>query len=378
MRIMQSAANDIKRQHRSSTMPHSRLRPRLGLAAGVAAWVAVVLLLARATSSAAAAWRAAGWVRPEDAVTVLAGATGLLLSGWLALATLVSFAAVLRPASRIGRVSAAAAARLAPAGLRRAVVLAVGVGLLGAAPAVAAPVRTAGPFGLAGQPVATVSAASVSPGALSPAWGLPAEIAPKASPPPITVPGPAATDAPRAVTRSGSVSLDPGWVPAPPPASGATASASASASVATTSGTTASATRTTATTKLPTVPVAAVSPAPTRQADLPGPRPRALEASASASPATDAVAADAQVPGSVAGATAEVVVRRGDCLWDLAAARLGPAATAAEISAEWRRWYQTNRAVIGPDPDRLRPGQRLRPPPVGPGSGTGSTEGGRS
>lgn len=59
-----------------------------------------------------------------------------------------------------------------------------------------------------------------------------------------------------------------------------------------------------------------------------------------------------------------VVVRRGDTLWDIAARRLGPGATAAEIAAEWPRWYAANRVVIGADPDLLRPGQRLQPPPA--------------
>ena len=59
---------------------------------------------------------------------------------------------------------------------------------------------------------------------------------------------------------------------------------------------------------------------------------------------------------------AEVVVRRGDTLWGLAARRLGPDASAAEVAAEWPRWYAANRRVIGPDPDLLRPGQRLVPP----------------
>jgi hypothetical protein len=64
---------------------------------------------------------------------------------------------------------------------------------------------------------------------------------------------------------------------------------------------------------------------------------------------------------------AEVVVRPGDTLWDLAAEWLGPAATAAQIAAEWPRWHVANLPVIGPDPDLLRPGQRLviPPPPVG-------------
>ncbi|HEX4698601.1 MAG TPA: hypothetical protein VH857_04465 [Actinomycetes bacterium] len=57
-----------------------------------------------------------------------------------------------------------------------------------------------------------------------------------------------------------------------------------------------------------------------------------------------------------------VVVRRGDSLWDLAARHLGPDASAADIAAEWPRWYAANRQVIGQDPDLLRPGERLVPP----------------
>ncbi len=58
----------------------------------------------------------------------------------------------------------------------------------------------------------------------------------------------------------------------------------------------------------------------------------------------------------------EVVVRRGDTLWDIAARHLGPDASAAEIATEWPRWHATNATVIGSDPDLLLPGQRLLPP----------------
>jgi resuscitation-promoting factor RpfA len=58
----------------------------------------------------------------------------------------------------------------------------------------------------------------------------------------------------------------------------------------------------------------------------------------------------------------ETVVRRGDTLWSLASRSLGPDAGAAEIAAEWPRWYAANRSVIGSNPDHLEPGQRLRPP----------------
>lgn len=58
----------------------------------------------------------------------------------------------------------------------------------------------------------------------------------------------------------------------------------------------------------------------------------------------------------------EVLVRPGDTLWGLAARSLGAEASAATVAEEWPRWYAVNRAVIGPDPDLLLPGQRLRTP----------------
>jgi resuscitation-promoting factor RpfA len=58
----------------------------------------------------------------------------------------------------------------------------------------------------------------------------------------------------------------------------------------------------------------------------------------------------------------EVVVRRGDSLWQIAARALGGDATDAEIATEWPRWYETNRDVVGDDPDLLLPGTLLRPP----------------
>lgn len=61
----------------------------------------------------------------------------------------------------------------------------------------------------------------------------------------------------------------------------------------------------------------------------------------------------------------EVVVRPGDCLWRLAASTLPDAATDRQIARTWPRWYAANRAVIGADPDRLVPGQRLVAPPPG-------------
>jgi nucleoid-associated protein YgaU len=57
-----------------------------------------------------------------------------------------------------------------------------------------------------------------------------------------------------------------------------------------------------------------------------------------------------------------VRVRPGDSLWLITAHRLGPAADPTTIAATWPRWYAANRAVIGPDPNLILPGQELTSP----------------
>lgn len=57
-----------------------------------------------------------------------------------------------------------------------------------------------------------------------------------------------------------------------------------------------------------------------------------------------------------------LVVAPGDTLWDIAAQELGPGATPAQIAQAWPAWHAGNLETIGPDPDRIFPGQRLRPP----------------
>lgn len=57
-----------------------------------------------------------------------------------------------------------------------------------------------------------------------------------------------------------------------------------------------------------------------------------------------------------------VVVRAGDTLWSLASEHLPAGATDAQVAAAWHRIYRHNRAVIGPDPDLLHPGQHLELP----------------
>jgi len=54
------------------------------------------------------------------------------------------------------------------------------------------------------------------------------------------------------------------------------------------------------------------------------------------------------------------VVRSGETLWQIAKDELGPNATNAQISATWPSIYQANRAIIGSNPNLIRPGQVLR------------------
>ncbi|MDQ1650181.1 MAG: hypothetical protein QOG60_2238, partial [Frankiaceae bacterium] len=61
--------------------------------------------------------------------------------------------------------------------------------------------------------------------------------------------------------------------------------------------------------------------------------------------------------------TDEIVVRRGDCLWNVVKRFLGPTARDADIARIWPQWYAHNRSAVGADPDLLLPGTVLTPPP---------------
>ena len=72
-----------------------------------------------------------------------------------------------------------------------------------------------------------------------------------------------------------------------------------------------------------------------------------------------------RTPESVRLATDErrLEVRPGDSLWSLTAGMVPRNASEADVATGWRLLYAANRAVIGDDPDLLRPGQSLRVPP---------------
>lgn len=63
-------------------------------------------------------------------------------------------------------------------------------------------------------------------------------------------------------------------------------------------------------------------------------------------------------------APSTIEVRPGDSLWAIAARHLGPGADATDVAEAWPRWFEANRSVIGDDPDSIRPGQLLAPPPI--------------
>ncbi|UNX55829.1 LysM peptidoglycan-binding domain-containing protein [Georgenia sp. TF02-10] len=103
-------------------------------------------------------------------------------------------------------------------------------------------------------------------------------------------------------------------------------------------------------------------PAPTRPTQAPATAPGAAPAPITgAEPAPGAVPAPDVVPHHT---EAVHTVVPGDSLWRIAAAHLPPGADDAAIAAEWPRWYAANRAVIGPDPDLIHPGQQLQAPPA--------------
>jgi hypothetical protein len=54
-----------------------------------------------------------------------------------------------------------------------------------------------------------------------------------------------------------------------------------------------------------------------------------------------------------------VVVQPGDTLWQLATNRLRPSPAGGEVAELVERFHRRNRELIGPDPDLIRPGQRL-------------------
>lgn len=273
-----------------------------GLALAAAGLAAAGLLAERLAETA---WRGRSLftdpqlAAPADGVAALAASAGLVLLAWLVVAAVLSLVStVLGSRSASGRAVGRITGRIAPAVLRNAIAAALGVVVLSAPVAAHA---AAGPA----RPTAEVSQ-QAGGSVLSPAW-LPTTTTAVEPATAASDARPVSSDAPAGSGQAASEregDLRPGWVPTRPlTAPGA---------------------------RRPAAPAAPVTSAPRR-----------------------AAAADQDD---------DVVVRRGDSLWSIAARHLGPAATDAEIALDWPRWFTANRTTLGPDPDRLHPGQRLRPP----------------
>ena len=58
-----------------------------------------------------------------------------------------------------------------------------------------------------------------------------------------------------------------------------------------------------------------------------------------------------------------VTVRAGDSLWAIAADHLPTPVSDADTAAAWPHWFRANRMRLGPDPNLIHPGTRLRVPP---------------
>lgn len=276
------------------------------------------LLVALALGGAVGTWTlapflTAPWHLTGDApvTAVVSACAWLLLAclGWLALGVLVTLRDLRGPA-RTSR-----SRLLAPAALRRVVVVLVGVGLSGSVAGVASAAQP-GPAGPAPATPPSSAAAprldglvlpdrveDVAPAPRTPAPRTPA---PAPHPTPDPTPGPMPDPVPDPVPAS-----TPGPAPSPDPAHPLVSAPG---------------------------PTGRTGPrsAPGSSAD-PGQEPRRTPAAA--------------------GRT--VVVRPGDSLWSIAARTLPEGSGPAQVDSAWRRIYAANRPPLGPDPDLIRPGDVL-------------------
>jgi hypothetical protein len=107
----------------------------------------------------------------------------------------------------------------------------------------------------------------------------------------------------------------------------------------------------------PSQPVPTPTPTPT-PTSAPVPTPTAT-ATPLPKPPIGTDQTDTKKPGTDENGAEQTTVRSGDSLWVIAARRLGPTATPAQVAAAWPAWYSANRDVIGDDPGLLHPGQVL-------------------
>jgi len=276
-------------------------------AAMVLALLALGILLCLLGVGLSVQWQESAARRQHESLDVLLGAVtaaagiGLLL--WWAVSILSAGVAVLL--ERLGRRRAAAAARrLSPAFMQRAVVAALSVQLIAGAAANAASTVPSPEWAPTQAHSAEAPRSFAAPGDVPDGGGKDSQSGPQATTPAVPEYSPATRhENPGPARDSGHqlppATLDPGWQPAPP----------------------------------------VMEPGL-----LAGPAPRS-------------------VTGADTGAdVAAVTVLSGDTLWDIVAGYLGPGASEVDIALEWPRWYAANRGLIGESPDVLLPGQILQAP----------------
>ena len=275
-------------------------------------------------------------VRPDEVLAALAAGAAALCLLWLAV--VVGFGLAALVPGTVGDAAHAACAALTPRVMRRTVGLLLGVGVVA---------------GLA--PSAPVAAAPARWSAVLPAAGPPPDPRFGAVPDPAwAAPEPRAADAATTQRGSDAVVAHPGsdaGVAQPRPSEAASPTTEAPRRP---------------TSEVPRRPAAAPpGTAGPAQATV-VPDPRWVPPAPTVRPQPDVRVLSptprASSTGQATREAGEVVVRRGDTLWSIAARHLGPEPSDAEIAQAWPAWHEANRGVVGPDPDLLLPGQVLRTP----------------
>lgn len=328
-------------------------RAARGGGGGHGGWTLLVLLAVMA--GAAAALTARGLhvaetlptTRFEVYLELAAVAVGALVAAWVALCSALAVGCVaVRAGGRTWSAGERMIARHAPAVVRRAarigVSMTVGAGLVlgaGTAHAAESPDEDRAPV-VAVDLGWRASAPGVAPGDTT----APTQAPPSTSSTPAPPAPPAADDAPTSspLTVEGAPEAPgvPGTDGPRSPASGESSAPRQASGQATTH-------------RVPTTDTA--------------PRPSVADARTTAvRPASSLPAAERDaaltVTREVPPTGTEVVVLRGDTLWGIAARSLPADATDADVAAAVRQWHTANAAVIGDDPDLIRPGQVLVAP----------------
>lgn len=107
----------------------------------------------------------------------------------------------------------------------------------------------------------------------------------------------------------------------------------------------------------PVTPADLAEPTDTAEPEEPEPEPDSTDSAEEVSPTVSGAQRTSHQNGPD-----EVVVVRGDTLWDIARRDLPDDASAVDVLRAVTAWHDTNRDVIGDDPDVILPGQVLRAP----------------